>query len=444
MGYVSYYANGIVGLGVVLISFVLTALNVFDGIADPIVGFFLDKTDGRFGKFRPFMMIGNLMMMFSCLLLFFTTHLIDRKLRLTYFILLYAFFILGYTFQNVVTKSGQTVLTNHPKQRPVSTYFDSLFTMAVYGSIAIFVSNYLVPKYGGFDNKKLFFEFILWIAGIGLFCTILAIIGIWDKDRTQYFGIPQKKHKIKIKDYWQITRQNKPVRTLILAACINKFAASVYSNTTVSVMLFGILMQDYTISGIIGVVTAVPTLAVVSLGIKLAQRLGQKLSLIIFTWAGIVFQLMMLLLFVFDDLTLIRFRLGYMNRTTMLFFLIFIVLNGCKSITNNMVVPMIADCSDYEVYRTGRFVPGLMGALFSFADKIFMALGTSFVGIVVAISGFGKVFPQISDKETPLLKWSTIFLYCVVPIIGWLVSLIFMKHYKLDKKKMKEIHIQVK
>ena len=36
MGYASYYANSIAGFSVVLISFLLTALNVFDGVTDRI------------------------------------------------------------------------------------------------------------------------------------------------------------------------------------------------------------------------------------------------------------------------------------------------------------------------------------------------------------------------------------------------------------------------
>ena len=38
MGYISYYANSIAGFRVVLISGILTALNVFDAVTDPIVG----------------------------------------------------------------------------------------------------------------------------------------------------------------------------------------------------------------------------------------------------------------------------------------------------------------------------------------------------------------------------------------------------------------------
>lgn len=100
---------------------------------------------------------------------------------------------------------------------------------------------------------------------------------------------------------------------------------------------------------------------------------------------------------------------------------------------------MIADCSDYERYRSGKFVPGLMGALFSFVDKVFTALGTGFVGVVMLIMGYNQRLPQIGDPVTAGLKWTTLFLYCGVPIIGWICSLISMRHYSLDQQKMHHI-----
>ena len=54
MGYVSYYANGIAGLSVVLISVILTGMRIFDGVTDPVIGYFIDKTNGKYGKFRPY------------------------------------------------------------------------------------------------------------------------------------------------------------------------------------------------------------------------------------------------------------------------------------------------------------------------------------------------------------------------------------------------------
>lgn len=439
MGYVAYYASSIAGFGVVLISALLTVLNIFDAITDPAVGFLLDKTKGRFGKFRPFMLCGNLIMAASAILLYYTTHSVPHVLRMPYFILVYGLFIIGYTFQTVVAKSGQSILTDNPKQRPVSTYFDSIYVMASYGGTAVFVGNYLVPKYGGFTNEALFREYVFWVVALAFLCTVLAMAGIASKDRPGRLPVQAAHQNIHVKDYWEIICHNKPIRMLIIAACTDKFAATVYGHTTVIVMLYGILMDNYGVSGLIGVVTAVPTLFIVHAGIYVAQKMGQKKALVIFTALGIFFQIVMAFVLMQDSIGAVSFRPGNINGITIWFVGIYILLNGCKSITNNMVIPMIADCSDYERFRSGKFVPGLMGALFSFVDKVFAALGTGFVGIVMFMIGFNRRLPQIGDPVTPLLKWTTVFLYCGVPIIGWVCSLVSMRHYSLDQKKMSEI-----
>ncbi len=147
----------------------------------------------------------------------------------------------------------------------------------------------------------------------------------------------------------------------------------------------------------------------------------------------------MALVLMHKHINTISFSPGKINGITLWFVGVYILLNGCKSITNNMVIPMIADCSDYERCRSGKFVPGLMGALFSFVDKVFAALGTGFVGIVMFIIGYNRRLPQIGDEVTPLLKWAALFLYCGIPIIGWVCSLVSMRYYTLDQKTMSEI-----
>ncbi|MBQ1392291.1 MAG: MFS transporter, partial [Lachnospiraceae bacterium] len=94
MGYVTYYANGIVGLGVFILSMILTIMRVFDGITDPIIGYLLDKTEGRYGKFRPFLGVGNVLLCGSSILLFFTNHLVPKPFRLVYFVAVYAVYII--------------------------------------------------------------------------------------------------------------------------------------------------------------------------------------------------------------------------------------------------------------------------------------------------------------------------------------------------------------
>lgn len=443
MGYVSYYANGIAGIGVVVISMILTGMRLFDGITDPIIGYIIDKTNGRYGKFRPFMIIGYVLLALSSLVLYYTTHLVPDYLRIPYFILIYSIYIIGYTFQTAVVKSGQSVITNDVTQRPLITFFDSTFIMAAHGLVAFYVSVYLIGKYGSFNNAMLFDEFVLTVVIVSGICTVLAVIGIWQKDNVSNFKLETDSNstsKIRFKDYFEILRHNSPIRMLVIAAASNKFASMVYGNATVLVMLYGILMNNYALAGVIGLIVGIPNLGIIYLGIKYAQKVGQKKAMVVATWLAILFQSLLMLMMTFCDLT--KVSLKSFNLITIVFLLVFTMLNGFKSITNNIVVPMIADCTDYEYTVSGHFVPGIMGALFSFIDKSFSALGTGFVGVALSTIGFSKVFPQVGDVLTPELKWMTIFFYCVIPIIGWLVTIFIMKYYKLDKKTVAEMYAE--
>lgn len=441
MGYISYYANGIAGLGVVLISFILTGMRVFDGVTDPVIGYFIDKTNGKYGKFRPFIVIGYILMAVSSLVLFFTTDKVPYVMRPIYFILVYSVYIIGYTFQTAVVKSGQSVITNDVTQRPMITFFDSTFIMFAHGVVAFYVSVYLIGKYNSFQCKELFLEFVITVVIAAGICSALAVAGIWSKDNVKYFKISNnEKQVIHFRDYFNIIKHNRPIRMLVIAAASNKFAAVVYGNSTVIVMLYGILMNNYALAGLIGIIVGIPNLAIIYAGISYAKKEGQKKAMLAATWMCILFQFIMMLMMIFCDLTKVSLR--HINLITVAFLLVYMLLNGVKSISNNIVVPMIADCTDYEYVISGHFVPGIMGALFSFVDKSFSALGTGFVGVALSCIGYSKVFPQVEDQLTPQLKFMTIFFYCIIPMIGWIVTIFVMHFYKLDKKTVSRLYMK--
>ena len=107
----------------------VTAMRLCDAITDPIIGALMDRTNGKFGKFRPFMAIGNLIMAVSILVLYGITPTIPDTMmwaRYAAFVGLYFVWVIGYTFQTSCTRSGQTVLTNDPKQRPLFTIFNTV------------------------------------------------------------------------------------------------------------------------------------------------------------------------------------------------------------------------------------------------------------------------------------------------------------------------------
>lgn len=441
MMYVSYYATGIAGLGVALIGVILTAMRLWDGITDPIIGFFIDKTNGKYGKFRPFMIAGNIILGVMVLIIYNTTHLIPEEFRLLYFILMYALYIIGYTCQTACTKAGQACMTNDPKMRPKFGLFDSIFNSVIMTGVTLLISNYLVPKYGGFSNQSIFTELNIIAISLSALFTIMAVIGIWKKDRTEFFGLGEKGVQVKFKDYWPVLKGNRALQMLIIAASTDKLAMSVATNATVAIMLFGIIIGDFALSGLMGLIVLLPTVLLVMLGTRFAQKSGQKKALVFGTWVSIISHIALLLFLWFGDPT--QIRLNNFGIMTIGFILLYTISKGAIAISGAFVIPMISDCADYETSISGRFVPGMMGTLFSFIDKLISSFSTTIITLSVAAIGFTTTLPDVTDSVTPALFWLTMFLFIGMPIFGWVASLISMKFYPLDKKKMTEVQEEI-
>ena len=75
LSYIAQFGSSVLKLGM-FASIMVTVMRVCDAITDPIIGAMMDRTNGRFGKFRPFMLIGNLIMAASILVLYCLTPVI--------------------------------------------------------------------------------------------------------------------------------------------------------------------------------------------------------------------------------------------------------------------------------------------------------------------------------------------------------------------------------
>ena len=126
------------------------------------------------------------------------------------------------------------------------------------------------------------------------------------------------------------------------------------------------------------------------------------------------------------------------NLYTILFILFFGVGYGAYYSTADMPIPMVADCSDYETCRSGKYIPGIMGTLFSLVDKLVSSVGSLVVTIAVMMIGLSEIPDQYSPY-TPGMNWIVIVLFCIIPMVAWIVTLIAMKGYTLTGDKMLKV-----
>lgn len=494
VGYISYYLVGIIGVGVVFAGSFVTIMRVWDGVTDPFVGMIVDKTNTKFGKNRPFIVIGNLILFAMTWLMFHFVPTLGSGARLPVFIVIYLVYVLGYTAQCVVTKSAQTCLTNDPKQRPIFAMFDTVYNLlALNVIIPVYLSGTLIPKFtlntgehaekiqsliaqnpnlanvledkdgvqilSGFYNPEMFKELHMIIAGVAALFAVCAIIGLWRKDRPQYFGTG-KVQKVTFRDYADVLAHNRGIQMLVVAASSDKLSLSMQTNATIMICLFGVICGNY--SGLYGpqsAIAAVPTAIISLLGMGIiARNLGQKKALIVGTVGSLACAAAMLCLFLFGEPTSMALpAFSLTNPSTwgslfqgsswslfgVLFILIWCLMKGFSGIASSIVIPMTADCADYEVYRSGKYVPGLMGTLFSFVDKLISSLASTFVSVMFAAIGFSAALPTQDTAYSTGIFWVTMACLLGAPAVGWILNVVAMKFYPLNKEKMDEIQDRI-
>ena len=445
MNLVAYYLTGFVGVLVVTASSFAMMMRIWDGVTDPIIGFVVDKTDGKFGKNRPFMVIGNVILLVTSFVLFHITHLLpdNTAIRFAFFIVIAAIYYVGYTFQCVVTKSAQTCITNDPKQRPIFSVFDASYNVVMFIGFQMYTAS-LVGKYGTFYDAGLFHEVWLTVAVLSAVFTAIAVFCIAPKDKREYFGTGQAV-KLKLKDYWDTLKHNRAIQMLVLAASTDKLAGTARTGAVTTVM-FGIVAGNFMLSGTLQGFTAIPVLILSILCIStMATRLGQRKAMLIGSIGGIISNGLLVLLWWFGDATTMSGADGQIvfGFFTIAYILLSIVAGGFQGISGNIVIPMTADCADYEVYRTGRYVPGMMGTLFSFVDKIISSLAPMIAGMMFAVIGFKEVLPDVSTPYSTSLHFTGIFLMYGLIIIGLICNMVALKFYPLTKEKMAEIQEEI-
>ncbi|MBE5888550.1 MAG: sugar transporter [Lachnospiraceae bacterium] len=448
LSYITYFGNGVLGIALMFASLMVTGMRVFDAITDPIIGALMDRTNTRFGKFRPFMVMGNAIMAISVLILYLVTPMIPETmmaLRYVAYVLLYAVWVIGYTFQTSVTRSGQTVLTNDPKQRPLFTIFNTIASLVGMGAMQV-----LAPIIAGMGNGYTTPEFYQIFTPVGIvvsiILTILAIIGIAEKDNEKYFGIGGKQEATKISEYIELIKNNKPLQRLMVAGGGCKLALAVATNGAVLCMLYGCMMGDYSQfylpMMVVGYIFSAPFFG---LTVNTSQKLGQKASLQRYVTVALIAYIGVVIILALWQPGNPAFNLSLMadgklaiNLYTVLFVLFFGIGYGAYYSTADMPIPMVADCSDYETYCSGKYVPGIIGTLFSLVDKLVSSMASLVVTIALMTIGVSDL-PDVDSPYVEGMNWVVIALFCIIPMVAWALTLWAMKGYELSGPRMKEI-----
>lgn len=427
--FLSYIAADGYGIAVAVAGYIATGTRMFDAITDPIVAFIGDRINTKFGRIRILMGIGFITM---CLAMF-GIYFIGVGTNVVVYTLFYMLYIIGYTIYGIGNGSSKPILTNDPVQRAKMYRWVTIYTLVLSALPSVYMSKVLFPKYGSLSTAA-FQEMYFTVVIASAILVIIAMCAIASKDKPENF-VGKNATSIKIKDCWNVLKSNRAMQMYIVAASSDKLALQAASQSAITTMVFGIIIGNYEFNGSLTMINLIPSFIVVFFATYLSGKNGAKKGLIRWTWISILMAVLMVVFMTVIDPT----QISVAAVPTILFLVINALFAACKMSTSAVTGSMLPDIIDYEMYRSGNFMPATVSAIYSFVDKMISSLAATVVGVCISLIGYTSTMPQPGDACTPAIFAMAMFLWMGLPIIGWICTIIAMKFYPLDKEKMEEV-----
>lgn len=445
MMYASYIANAGYGIAVAVAGIIITGTRIFDGITDPLVAFVFDRIKaGKHGKIRIFLLAAWGVMALACFMMYdWMSGKYTGVAGVAWFIGIYVVYIIGYTMMNMSSGAVGNLITNDPTQRPFMNLIGTLYSYCVPMVFNTIISFAVLPKYDNQYNEACLREACVWYVFAALVFILLACIGLTPCDKPEVlnsvtFGDDGKEKKIGFKDMWHLLKDNRNMQMWIITGASDKLAQTTAGQSIVMTLLSGVLIANYQAATMLGNITAIIGIAFATIGGMYVAKFGAKKATSVWSWACIGLSVVMVVFCTILGPTGMS-SIGKFGVPMIIYLVLNVGLTGFKMILSTASGVMRADVCDYEFERSGNFMPGTVGGVYSFLDKIISSLASTIAALMVSLIGYKTVMPQMGDKATPAVFWMTMFLAFGLPVIGWIFNVISMKYYDLDKERMVEV-----
>lgn len=438
IGMASYSASIGYGITTAVVGVILTSSRILDAVTDPLLAFVYDRVNTRFGKLRILMIAGYLIEAAALYCMF--TGFSSKGMGLPVFALLYVFYVIGYTITNMTAQTIPAIMTNDPKQRPTIGVWTTAFNYLVPMAMSMVLNVALLPKFGGQYNQAFLTaacNVTLVVAAIG---TVLVCLGVAAYDKPETFLGTKKTEPLKMADIIEVLMHNRPLQCYIASNASDKLAQQVASQAIINTLFNGILIGNMGLATILTVISMVPAIFFAAFGAKYVGKHGSKKGIVTWTYVSMTITALLVLFFIFGTPT----QIGVMGSPSMIVYVVLtLLLNGSNMCITTSNTSYMADAIDYELDRSGRYIPAVVSGTYSLVDKLISSFAAVIATGAVALLGYTTTMPQPTDPCTSAIFWMTLSLKFGLPLIGWVVTLVAMRECPLTKEEMIQVQKRI-
>jgi GPH family glycoside/pentoside/hexuronide:cation symporter len=423
MLFLLYFYTDVVGLSPAAVGTLFLVTRVWDAVNDPLMGTVADRTNTRWGKFRPYLLW--LAVPFGLIaILTFSTPDFDATGKLIYAYVTYNLMMMVYTAINVPYSALMAVITPNSLERTELSSFR--FVAAFIGGLIVQAAMLSLVKYFGGENEALGWQWAM--ACIAALAVVLFLTTfLTTRERVS----PPQGQKSDLGRDLKDLFTNKPW-LLIGAATVFQLIFIVMRNSSVlyyfkyyvksqQLDLFGYMidLSFETFSSSFLLTGSIVTILGAILAKWFAKKLDKKNA-----YAG------------FLVLSALACSLFYIlePQNVLLIYILNLVFSFSLGPVSVLQWAMYTDTADYAEWKLGRRATGLLMAASLFALKLGLTVGGAIVGWILAYYGFVANQPQ--NAET---LGGIILLMSLYPAVFGIIGGAIMMLYPLTNKMMSQI-----
>lgn len=421
--YLPFFYTDIFGMPAAAMGTMFLLTRIWDAVNDPIMGAIADRTNTRWGKFRPYILIMGLPLALGGLLTF-TTPAFGIGGKILYAYLTYTLLMMLYTAINVPYSALMGVMSPNSLERTSASQYR--FVAAFVGQMIVSGATlYLVSRLGGGDVQ------VGWQRTMGAFGLLAAVLFTITFFTTRERVSPPKGQKADTRQDLRDLVRNKPWILIAVATVFQLLYAVMRGSSTPYFFKYYVLGQELQIFswkvqlGIDAFTSAfatagnLATLAGAALAILFAKILDKKNTYSGFLIASAVISCGFYFL---------------QPHNVLLIFGLNIVVSFFIGAVSVLQWAIYTDTADFGEWKFGRRATGLVMAASLFALKLGLAFGGTFVGWILDWHGFVSNAVQ-TESALHGIRLLMSFYPAVFGVIGGLV----MFFYPLKNRVMLEI-----
>lgn len=404
------YLTDTVGLAAGLAGIALTVGKIWDGIIDPAIGYFSDRTVTRWGRRRPYIFSGGIATFLAMILMFTNPGFSNQYLLFSWAIIAYCLLCTAGSIINIPYSSLTPELTSDYHERTALNGYR--MTFAVIGTVigagtAGPILGLFKDRNTGFMALGVIYGLIIMVVSLITFYTIKEPDSIAGSSKTGG-----------LKSYFQAFK-NIPFLLILFPWVCNMIATTLMSGMII--YYFKYIYHAEGSSTWAMLIMLASTILFIPVWVYLSRKIGKKLC----------YSLGMTLIALVG---LAMFWFGHQYGPDFTFTLMLVAGIG---LATTYIIPwsIVPDTVEYDYSKTGERSEGIYYGIWTFASQLGQALAALFMGIILDQYHYT---PNLS-AQTPDAVFGIRLLIGLIPAAIYLTGAIIVLFYPIGEKQYQEM-----